>query len=88
MHSDVLPSLSFSLNSLIPFFPVDSLFYFFCSLLSDDPVGGHFFKCLKILHYCNYTNQVFGHIMYALYIPELTGHVQSDRALFINISTL
>lgn len=24
-------------------------------------------------------------MMYALHIPELTGHVQGDRALFINI---
>lgn len=26
------------------------------------------------------------HIMHSLYNPELTGHVQSDGALFINIS--
>lgn len=45
--------------------------------------------CLKDFKYCNYITLIrfIRHIMYALYIPELTGHVQSDGALFINIVT-
>lgn len=48
-------------------------------------------KCLKTLHPCNYlnTNQVYlAHNVCSVYVPELPGHVQSDDALFINISAL
>lgn len=57
--------------------------WIFCLSLSYDPVGGHFFKCLKIFHSCNYATLIrfIWHIMYALYIPGLTGHVQSDSSL-------
>lgn len=64
--------------------------------MSYDPVGGHFVKekktkhALKMLHPYNCLTLIrfIRHIMYALYIPERSGHVQSDSALFINISTL
>lgn len=57
--------------------------------MSYEPFGGHLFKLLKILHPCNYITLIrfIRHIMYALYISELTEHVQSDNTLFINIST-
>lgn len=58
--------------------------------MSYDPVGGHLCKSLKILLPCNHLTLIrfIRHIMYALYIPDSTGHVQSDYALFIYISAL
>lgn len=88
MHNVIIFQLFAFLSALQStigsFFSVDLFFLF---MMSYDSVGGHLFKCLKILHPCNYLTLIrfIRHIMYALYIPELTGHVQSDRALFINI---
>lgn len=78
MHSDICLQLCTFLLTLK---------VYFCSLMSYDPVKRT--KRLKIL-LANYRTLMgfIWHIMYALCIPEFPGHVQSDSALFINISTL
>lgn len=83
-----------STSSVLLFSPINNLIfisgYVFLGWITSDLVGGHLYKGLKLLLPCNYVTLIrfIRHIMNALYIPEPTGHVQSDSALFINISTL
>lgn len=95
----VLPTFCFSFNNQVKhwiFFFFLFLFSFSCgfvfgSLLSDDPVGGHFFESLKLLHSCNYynTNQVYlAHNVCTVYSRAYWTCTEWQRLIYQHINTV